>query len=523
MTRNQKSSLCRVKIRIPAAIKLIDLYVKEIGSEPSPKDLQSLAWILNSMLSSAANYYSDDQSSERPFFPFCSGILVKTVRDYKKYLNMLVRMGIVETDNRFIKGEKCRGYRFTSNILSEGLTLFEITYWPIRKAIIRSRKKKVKTPYGYSHLKKWWNGELKFDKKGAVGYLEAAIKKNKDMINKLKSDKNNNSTKNVEQLINENEKISLAIIISEKFREPFSILVDKSGYRMHTMLTRLKRDLRKFLSYGEKKLVGIDIKNSQPYLMTLLLRKEFWNGENELEIGKVKRDNNKKRSKEIICDIKCIITLTESLETLDGEGFRRNNFVQDVVDGSFYERLQEEFTGLRKGGYSRDDVKKLVYVILFGDKRSQHFPVYKAFKKRYPEVSKLIEAVKKDDHRALPLILQRLESFLVLQVICKKISKKRPDIPLFTIHDSIVTTEGNEMYVMQAMKEELEKKVGLSPKLSIQPFSEKVKQLPTIIYPVIRSLRERPITAPGMFKPFAFYKTLFPNRYKLLNETRNTQ
>lgn len=45
-----------------------------------------------------------------------------------------------------------------------------------------------------------------------------------------------------------------------------------------------------------------------------------------------------------------------------------------------------------------------------------------------------------DSKRDLPILLQHLEADCVLDYTCKKIAKKYPDMPLFTIHDSIITT-----------------------------------------------------------------------------------
>ena len=78
--------------------------------------------------------------------------------------------------------------------------------------------------------------------------------------------------------------------------------------------------------------------------------------------------------------------------------------------------------------------------------------------------------IKKLDKTNLPRLLQRIESHLILLVISKRISRERPDLPIFTIHDSIVTTEGNEDYVQQVMAEELEKAIGFSQKFSIEEW-----------------------------------------------------
>ena len=50
----------------------------------------------------------------------------------------------------------------------------------------------------------------------------------------------------------------------------------------------------------------------------------------------------------------------------------------------------------------------------------------------------------------------------------KRISKERPTLPIFTIHDSIATTVGNEDYIQKVMQEELTKHIGHPPTLSVE-------------------------------------------------------
>jgi hypothetical protein len=78
--------------------------------------------------------------------------------------------------------------------------------------------------------------------------------------------------------------------------------------------------------------------------------------------------------------------------------------------------------------------------------------------------------IKKDDKTLLPCLLQRMESHLVLQKIAKRISRERPELPIFTIHDSVATTIGNEEYVRRVMEEELLAAIGFSPSLKVEPW-----------------------------------------------------
>jgi hypothetical protein len=80
-------------------------------------------------------------------------------------------------------------------------------------------------------------------------------------------------------------------------------------------------------------------------------------------------------------------------------------------------------------------------------------------------VYQLFELIKSVDHAYLPIMLQRLESFLVLDVVCKEISRLKPHIPLLTIHDNIITTKGNEALVKEVMQQLILKWTGYLPKV----------------------------------------------------------
>ena len=65
----------------------------------------------------------------------------------------------------------------------------------------------------------------------------------------------------------------------------------------------------------------------------------------------------------------------------------------------------------------------------------------------------------------------RWEADLVLKKICGRIADERPDIPLFTLHDSVITTEKHVGYVRSVMSHVLEEWMGASPALKIESWA----------------------------------------------------
>jgi hypothetical protein len=149
-----------------------------------------------------------------------------------------------------------------------------------------------------------------------------------------------------------------------------------------------------------------------------------------------------------------------------------SSFVDSVSKGNFYELLSEMIKQeMNLSITDRKELKAIVFLVLFTDNKfigQDDAAPKRIFKELFPNMYKLFALIKKRDKSILPRILQTIESHLMLKVIAKRISKERPTLPIFTIHDSIATTVGNEDYVQKVMQEELTKHIGHSPSLSVE-------------------------------------------------------
>jgi hypothetical protein len=104
------------------------------------------------------------------------------------------------------------------------------------------------------------------------------------------------------------------------------------------------------------------------------------------------------------------------------------------------------------------------------------------FKEMFPYVYEVFRQIKSKDKSLLPRLLQSIESYLMINVIAKRISIEYPDAPIFTIHDSISTTAEYVDIVEAIMTEELTKAIGHTPKLEPEVWckSNMVKHLETL-------------------------------------------
>lgn len=259
--------------------------------------------------------------------------------------------------------------------------------------------------------------------------------------------------------------------IDEILNERFRCQVDSNVNRFHSTLTNMRSPLRHCLTFEGNELVSIDIKNSQPYLSTLLLNPSFWNakkGQVLININDIKNNSiNKILS---IQDYNTYIMYLKSNETKACIDIQR--YLELVTQGLFYEYFMEELSKHLGTTYSnRRAVKTGMFQVLYSSNqfiKQKDAAPKRIFQNIFPTVYELFKLIKKKEKANLPCLLQKIESHLMINVISKRIAKERPNLPIFTIHDSISTIKDEESYVSKIVEEELLKAVGYKPRLHIE-------------------------------------------------------
>ena len=140
--------------------------------------------------------------------------------------------------------------------------------------------------------------------------------------------------------------------------------------------------------------------------------------------------------------------------------------------GVLYDRILLELIkrGLVPSSTIRKDIKPIMFSVLFSSNR-HHDKMKDYFKELFPSVYELFCTIKRTGKEKLPILLQHIESVLMLEMVSKRISKEKPSLPIFTIHDSIVTIKGYEDYVELVMQEEFFNLIGIIPSLEIEDLT----------------------------------------------------
>jgi hypothetical protein len=141
----------------------------------------------------------------------------------------------------------------------------------------------------------------------------------------------------------------------------------------------------------------------------------------------------------------------------------------------FYSYVISEFEKLNysiKHIESREKIKNSIMFALFDENNNHrnHNEGIQIFKSVYPGVDKWIcNAHEIIGRKEFSYLLQRTESYLLLEIICKEFSILNPAAPLFTIHDAIFTTETYVYSLNKFVLRRLKEVTGIDGGCKIKP------------------------------------------------------
>lgn len=385
------------------------------------------------------------------------------IANYNEYLKLLTDYGVVLCDNYYLAGGgKSKGYKFTS-AYELGVKSYEITDFTLRQRLEKVYLKLLNGNKKYKNLKRWFNENLTINSDLLRLYInEECVMKNR-FSGLLDTDLEGTKDPIIQ--------FNCAQINLERFEktECQNFTVDEFGYRFHSLLTNSRGILRKALKYNGKNLASIDISNSQPYFSTILFNKEFW-------IRGITNKRYKGIFKEILNNNK-LTNLSIMLETIDEILAEPDvqEYIELVIKGTFYEYFEEKYiqeTGMKHN--NRGEIKSEMFLVLFSNNcyiNQRGTEGKDLFKALFPNVYKLFKMIKRNNKRLLPQLLQRIESDIVLDDICEVLSGMG-DIPVFSIHDSIATTEDNLPILREVMYSRLKDRMGAVPALKEEVWAE---------------------------------------------------
>lgn len=414
---------------------------------------------------------------------------------YKKHLDHLENHNLIERSKSYSTfNNRAKRHKINEQLLKNEDVLLPVTLTPGLGAKVSTnqeqRKKNVRrmTP----HLTKWLdNGGFNFDKESAILYTESLFG-------------------------SEKEKRIARLRVIEGFDKTVYSRDGKDG-RLHTNFTRMPSDLRRFVTYQDESLHAVDLPNSQPLILSVLIDKLLIELDREMDcnklsiqslakrIGKILKqycviaDNKTNHDKKIYATTNNVITnikeisyalssimFPNQLNTSDYECINhfktltRNKALYQYVGEKLFEQgiitrarncyevlLTDEelktpsikpFDSLRECG------KEITFYALYSCCKNGNKAV-KALKKLFPVIFRIVDAIKnaiEGKHEVFSWILLNMESKFILDYSTKRIAKKYPAMPLITIHDSIVTSDSYAAPLKEEFEKHLRDYFGLS-------------------------------------------------------------
>jgi hypothetical protein len=365
----------------------------------------------------------------------------------------LIDSGVISSDAHYIEGKKAIGYALGTAV--EESPLIEVTLAEGEVASKIRELRSGKTRKLRLRVHKYLRNQLR-DLRLDEAVVAKVLRKNR-----------------------KNRYLPLSVAsINNRVMEP---VVCQYG-RFHSPLTRLDRSLRPALVIKGKTLKEIDIANCQPLLLAALVSLVRFHCPSDLmDVSAFLQESpffrdllNHRSNSNNICKCKDSLSRvttpqeihSNSSGTVGSPAKHRHLhpdervFLELCQKGLLYEHLME-----CSGAASRDDVKEQLFGILYG-RIGMPSPLLKVMNGEFRHVMQVVRAAKQVDYRRLPRLMQRLESSIIINGVAQRVMVELPQAPLFTIHDSILTTEEFCLPIVAIMRQQFAR-IGVSPTVHV--------------------------------------------------------
>lgn len=375
--------------------------------------------------------------------------------DYKRYIDVLVKLNIVSVYNKYLEGTFCKRYKI--NGLFDETHYYNIT---MRKIQYRTDKFNKRVFKFREHIKNIKDATKNNSTK--IRFMETRewlLEQHRSMLQNInptliddwlnttttywdnKYEKNPNLDRHYPNRVYYN-----LISLKDNIQELYYNISDDFGHRFHSAWTNTPAWSKVLLynSSPEKPLYELDIVNSQFYFFSLICKINskklksilteslcVWDGK---ELLKYKRTYNKK----IISTIETIKVMYNMYEDIQ-------MFVEQSINGTLYEWLATKLN------IKRSKVKILLFHALFSMKNQNNHKKI-SLRKVIPNVVKMFEllnGVKKDNKKYGSKLLQKIESHVIIDMTCGKLKISNLNHSITTIHDSFVVYGDSDLETVE--------------------------------------------------------------------------
>lgn len=484
------------QIRIPSNIDYDQLFSKIEGKEIYKKEMIDATYVVLSFLYPSKEYLKATNGFDG--FKSMNNIEINKItrNRFGKVKSLLTGQdsnssgAILIENTKYQPGIKSMSYKLNDElfsnpgekwvVLGSNAEIRLLKYEQEGVTILEDFKSK------YQFLLNHYKSDITIDG-GAFDYVNNLKSLLIDRVDKFDGDRDE-MTKRVNNIIK-----GLNSKIRSINKKSFSTTVSISNHRLNSVITNLNRELRYYLRINGNKLVEVDLKGSQPYVLGSILTNSFFTGGiiNDFSLTSIYPQLYNQLYSISIKSTSDITYLIGNSLYNNKEGFPMY-FMSGGLDNcheilsyrnipfneGFYLHLNNTCLN---GDYELQKVKNDVMLLLNLKNlmKRDKIVLIQQFKKHFPNINLFIESLNnlKSFKAAVAILLQRSESYLFLRVGCKAVNERFPDVPFLTIHDSILIEEQYSKVVTPILKETLNSVTGIEPGVSVKVIQDPMTTL----------------------------------------------
>lgn len=479
------------QIKIPSNIDYDQLFSKIEGKMSYKKEQIDATYVVLSFLYPSEKYITETKGFDG-FKSINNEVMNKIIRNrFGKVKDRLLDVnshssGAILIENRkYQSGIKSMSYKLNEELFSNpGEKRVELGSNAEKRLIEYEQGGITKLEdfkLSYKFLLDQYKSNITIDSE-AVNYVSTLKSLLLERVSELDGDKDE-MTKRVNDTI-KGMNTKIRAIQKKNFRQSVSM----SNHRLNSVITNLNRELRYYLRINGNRLVEVDMKSSQPYVLGSILTDSFFNGNSSTEYN-LKRIYPELYNQLNYINNKSTTDITSLIEKSiynNKEGFPKyfmsggldncqevQSYRNSPFKGGFYQHLNSTYF---KGDYDIQKIKDQIMLVLnLGDlnKRKQ-IELIQNFKENFPKINSFIESVNsfKSLKSACAILLQRSESYLFLRVGCKAVNEQLHEVPFLTIHDSVLIEEKDSQEVKLILEQQLHSFTGIEAGVSVKVIED---------------------------------------------------
>jgi len=480
-----------MRVQVPISVNVEEI-VQGLNLSPTRSEniKNKIYYFLSRIVSTNDNFKLNEKNDG---FRNISSVIMRKImgrKDYYLILDLLTNPldPIIETNNSWQNshGEAfvgyCKGYRITQKYNTgevEYKTIPKNAHDRINKHIPDEKESKLLEAKYLFLLNQFEEHTIEIDPR-VNNYIRSFGNK---LFAKMKN-QNEYQTKMTYNLIG-----SWLYYVEKIQKHEFWRQVSPANHRLNSTFTSFKKTMRPFVLCDGKPLCGIDISASQPYFLSSVMSSRFITENNDgFSLKSIYPEVfNELISKGYLINNACStyssnpefgsvdssspgfgmfnssaasFSSSESFSQFPspfmwGQFFDKKDienittYQNSPFDSDFYKHLTLSclsMTGNVEVSYEkqRQKFKDKMMLVMFDDnwRHRNSIEEIKNFKMIFPGVNKWIEMMfELIGNSRFSYLLQRTESYMVLDVVCREFHEKYPSRPIFSVHDAIYTHE----------------------------------------------------------------------------------